>query len=133
MIHKAKICDGKEGKTDVDYCDFIKGGIQKSETMIEAIKREILEETGLDVVADIEELPHKIYFEFPSNLKRIVGYDVQETTMFIVRLGDQLNNLKCEDDEIDEYVFVDKDEVNDKLSHEETKEFWRIVSKKLRP
>ncbi len=80
MIHKAKICDGKEGKTDVDYCDFIKGGIQKS-----------------------------------------------------VRLGDQLNNLKCEDDEIDEYVFVDKDEVNDKLSHEETKEFWRIVSKKLRP
>lgn len=131
LVHKTKICDGKEEKTDVDYWDFIKCGLQENETMCEAIRREILEETGIDNFVNIEELSHKIYFEFPTNLKKIVEYDIQETTMFIVRLSEQLSKLRCEDDEINEYAFVDKDEVYDKLSHVETKEFWRTISKEL--
>lgn len=131
LIHKSKISDGKEEKADVDYWDFIKGGVQDNETMFEAIKREIYEETGISIYEGIEVLPHKISFEFPSSVKRMIEYDLQETTMYIVRLGEQLTELRCEDNEIDEYDFVDKEEVYAKLSHMETKKIWRKVIKEL--
>lgn len=131
LVHKAKICDCKEDKIDVDFWDFIKGGIRENETMLDAIKREILEETRIDKFVVMEELSDKICFEFPSNVKRIFGYDSQETTMYIVRLSEQPSALICEDDEIDEYDFTNKNEVLDKLSHAETKKFWNSVIKKF--
>lgn len=111
--------------------DFVKGGGRENETMIDAIKREILEETGIEKLVVVEELADKICFEFPSNVKRIIGYDAQETTMYIARISKQLHELSYEDDEIDEYYFSDKDQVYDKLSQTETKGFWKCVIKEF--
>lgn len=41
------------------------------------------------------------------------------------------SNLKCIDDEIDEYDFVDIDSVSEKLSQEETQGFWNNIMKNI--
>jgi putative (di)nucleoside polyphosphate hydrolase len=131
LVHKSKICDSKEGKIDVGFWDFIKGGVRENETMLDAIKREIYEETGINKFVAMEELSDKICFDFSSNMKPSVGYDGQVTTMYIVQVKNQPSDLRCDDDEVDGYDFVNKGSVLDKLSHVETKEFWDSVIKRF--
>lgn len=124
LVHKAKMSDVKEDNTDVDFWDFVKGGVKDKETTTDAVKREIYEETGIHNLVIKEEIAQKIRFEFPSNLKKTIGYDDQETTMYIVILNEKPVDLRCVDGEIDRYEFVNKDSVLDRLSHVETKKFW---------
>lgn len=131
LVHKAKVTDCKDGKMEIGLWDFIKGGVRENETVQEAIIREIHEETGLKEFVVKEELIDNICFEFPPNLKLSCGYDAQETTMFIVQLNELPTDLRCIDDEIDGYEFVDKDNVLNILSLSETKEFWNRIIKKL--
>jgi hypothetical protein len=71
----------------------------------------------------------KICFEFPHYIRDIIGYDKQETTMYLVQIDDeQQSKLKCIDDEIDEYEFVDIDSVSVRLSQEETLKFWTYIN-----
>lgn len=131
LVHKVKISDAKGSKMDVGFWDFIKGGIQGNETMLDAVKREILEETGIDDFMVMKELSDTICFEFPAHVKKIIEFDAQETTMYVVRLSELPSGLMCKDDEIDGYDLVNKDKVYDKLSQIETKKFWNCVIKEF--
>lgn len=73
LVHKVKVSDAKGRRMDVGYWDFIKGGIQEEETMVDAVKREILEETGIDDSMAMRELSYKICFEFPSYVKKFLN------------------------------------------------------------
>ena len=127
LVHKAKI---NENMIDVDSWDFIKGGVKENETLLDALKREIKEETGIGKFVVMEELADKIIFEFPSNMKNIIGYDAQETTMYMVRLNES-SVLVCRDSEIDDYDFIDREKVYNKLSLCETKEFWKCINQRF--
>ncbi|BCN31068.1 hypothetical protein [Anaeromicropila herbilytica] len=51
--------------------------------------------------------------------------------MYLVRIGELSRALSCQDLEIDDYVFIDKDKVYDKLSQSETREFWNCVNQEI--
>lgn len=131
LVHKANICNSKDGNIKADSWDFIKGGVKENEAMLDALKREIFEETGIKHFVIKKEFDEKICFEFPHDLKDVIGYDKQETTMYLVQMDEPQSNLKCIDDEIDEYEFVDIDSVSVRLSQEETQEFWNNIMKNI--
>lgn len=130
LVHKANICNGKDGYIKADSWDFIKGGVKENEAMLDALKREIFEETGIEHFVIKKEFDEKICFEFPYDLKDVIGYDKQETTMYLVQMDEPQSNLKCIDNEIDEYEFVDIDSVSVRLSQKETLKFWTNINMK---
>lgn len=131
LVHKANICNNKDEKFKADSWDFIKGGVKNNETMLEALKREIIEETGIERFVIKKKFDEMICFEFPNDISDIVGYDKQETTMYLVQIDEQPDDLKCTDDEIDGYDFVDIDNVSENLLQEETQEFWNNIMKNI--
>jgi Fructose-2,6-bisphosphatase len=128
LVHKANICNSKDGNIKADSWDFIKGGVKNNETMLDALKREIFEESGIEYFVIKKEFDEKICFEFPYDLRDVIGYDKQETTMYFVQIDEPQSNLKCIDDEIDEYEFVDINSVSVRLPQEETLKFWTHIN-----
>ncbi|SHG18203.1 NUDIX domain-containing protein [Ornithinibacillus halophilus] len=123
LVHKIKI-NTKTGKEKIQgEWDFIKGGVEKDDTdLTTAILRELEEETGSKEYEIVRQFNEKIYFNFPSHIASKIGYEKQETTMFLVEfLGDSLTPA---DDEISELLFVEKDEVPTKLTHSESREYF---------
>ncbi|MDF2548932.1 MAG: Phosphoglycerate mutase [Anaerosolibacter sp.] len=131
LVHKANICNSKDGNIKAASWDFIKGGVKNNETMLDALKREIFEESGIEHFVIKKEFDDKICFEFPYDLRDVIGYDKQETTMFLVQIDEQPDDFRCTDDEIDGYDFVDIDSVSEKLSQEETQGFWNNIMKNI--
>lgn len=124
LVHKVKISDSKERNIKAGSWDFVKGGLLENETMLDALKREIHEETRIEQFVVKKDLD-SICFEFSPDLKCRIGYDGQETIMYLVQLDRQPDELRCIDDEIDGYDFIDIDSVIEKLSQAETREFWK--------
>ncbi len=127
LVHKSNICICKEGNISTDSWDFIKGGVKHNEAMLDALKREIFEETGIERFVIKKEFENKIGFEFPQDLKKITGYDMQKMTMYLVQIDERPEVLRCTDDEIDGYEFVDMDRVSEKLTQKETQDFWNNI------
>jgi putative (di)nucleoside polyphosphate hydrolase len=127
LVHKVKIMDSKSGAEKIKgEWDFSKGGVKPFETDIkEAVLRELKEETGSTKYKIIKEFEEKIKFDFPQNIKEKIGFDGQETTVFLLQyLGDG-SEIKPQDEEIDLIKFIEKDMVLEKLAHEEMKDFFK--------
>ncbi|MBS4196521.1 NUDIX hydrolase [Lederbergia citri] len=124
IIHKVKINTGGR-KVDIKgEWDFVKGGVEDNEDLKQAILRELEEETGSTNYKFIKQFDEKICFEFPSNLRNKIGFDRQETTLFHFEYVSDPRCLKPLDNEIEEIMFVEKEEVLKKLTHMDTKEFF---------
>ncbi len=125
LVHKTKI-NTRTGTKKIDgEWDFVKGGIEDSdESPRHAILRELQEETGSIDFSIIKQFDEKIHFEFPEKMKKKIGYERQETTMFLV----EFTGSNCEfaplDKEIAELQFIPEKEVGDKLTHEDTRSFF---------
>ncbi len=125
LVHKVKIVDTLQGPMTVPGTwDFPKGGIQGAETEIEAIQRELPEETGSYLYRIIKRYDEKICFVFGEEANSLTRYDKQETTMFLMEyLGDRLD-LHPQDEEIDQIGFFSAEKVLQWLSHDEFKRFY---------
>lgn len=125
LILKTKI-HTKEGKEEIaGEWDFIKGGVEEQDSSLEeAVLRELEEETGLNSFFVKRELEEKISFHFPEGVADKIGYQSQETTMFLVAYNGDDKEWIPLDDEISEIGFFDKEEVLRKLSHQETREYF---------
>ncbi|MDU6266799.1 MAG: NUDIX hydrolase [Anaerocolumna aminovalerica] len=124
LVHKVKVMDGKDSKIQMDSWDFVKGGIQTGENALEAVKREIWEETGCTNYVIEKNILEKLFFEFENEIAFRIGFSSQETEMFLIRyLGDK-KELTYDDNEIDSIIFCKKNEVYDKLTNIETKDYW---------
>ncbi|AST94447.1 MULTISPECIES: NUDIX domain-containing protein [Sutcliffiella] len=135
LVHKTKI-NTKEGKENIKgEWDFIKGGVKEEDNGLQdSIIRELDEETGSKDYTIIKQFHEKITFSFPIEIRKKIGFNKQETTMFLVEYFGELETLKQKDDEIDEIVFINKNNVMDLLTHPDTKEFFlrNILDGKLR-
>ncbi|KRF20244.1 NUDIX domain-containing protein [Paenibacillus sp. Soil787] len=104
--------------------DFPKGGVEDEDlSPKDAIMRELFEETGTDKYVIKQELPGKINFYFDNEIKKKIGYEYQETTMFLVEFVGNQNDLKPCGEEIDEILLINSKNLLDKLSHKETTEY----------
>ncbi|MEO6892298.1 MAG: NUDIX hydrolase, partial [Ktedonobacteraceae bacterium] len=104
------------------------GGIKPGETAFDAVLREVREETGAELYQIIKQFDETIGFAFDKQTRRAIGYDRQETTMFLIEyLGDRLE-LHPMDEEIDQVRFLPAHEVCQYLAHQKTKEYFvRVV------
>lgn len=125
LVHKTKI-NTQTGIEKIDgEWDFVKGGIEESdESPRHAILRELQEETGSTDFSIMKEFDEKIHFEFPEKMKKKIGYDRQETTMFLVEFTGSKCDLAPVDEEIAGLQFIPENEVANKLTHEDTRIFF---------
>ncbi|WP_409370497.1 NUDIX domain-containing protein [Lysinibacillus sp. 38-6] len=128
IVHKTTIntLDGKQKRKG--EWDFIKGGVEKNDHDVNAaLFRELQEETGSIAYKVVKAFPDKIRFDFPGDTKALIGFAKQETTMFLVEFLGDIHSLRPNDSEIDGFKWVNKDNVVDILTHQETKEYFRSV------
>ena len=105
--------------------DFIKGGVEKYDQNLQnALIRELQEETGSKEFRIVKEFPEKICFHFPDEIKMKIGFDQQETTMFLVEFEGDMHSLHPNDNEISQIKFIEKDKVAEVLTHQDTKDFF---------
>ncbi|MBU9719841.1 MULTISPECIES: NUDIX domain-containing protein [Bacillaceae] len=125
LVNKTKI-NTNQGKQEISgEWDFVKGGVEDSDqNLTEAVLRELYEETGSREYKIVKEFTEKICFEFPEEIKSKIGYDKQETTMFLVELTGDANSLQPEDSEIWEFKLLEKNKVADVLTHQDTKDYF---------
>lgn len=123
-VHKTKI-NTNEGKQRIDgEWDLVKGGIESGDVNLEnAILRELEEETGSSQFKVIKQYQEKICFDFPLEIQNKIGYEKQETTMFLVEFTGKDDTLIPKDDEIAELQFLSLQELIERLTHEDTKTF----------
>lgn len=71
-----------------DTWTLVGGGIAASETKVQAVQRELREETGLVHLLQIQEASQTHRFRFPEDIKlrRGLTHDGQSTTVFLVRV-----------------------------------------------
>ncbi|MBS4218249.1 NUDIX hydrolase [Bacillus sp. FJAT-49711] len=124
LVHKVKINAGGVKEDIQGEWDFVKGGVENHEDLKIAMIRELEEETGSSSYAFIKQFVEKICFEFPTDLREKIGYDRQETTMFHLEFVGNPSCLKPLDNEIDEIIFVAKEDVLKRLTYLDTKEFF---------
>ncbi|MFS0821883.1 NUDIX hydrolase [Bacillus sp. 1P02SD] len=121
LVHKVKV--GSE-KIPGEW-DFIKGGIEESdESPRHAMLRELKEETGSTDFFMVKEFEENICFEFPDKMKPKIGFERQETTMFLVEYTGDIEDLSPIDEEIAELQWLAKTEVLNKLTHDDTRSFF---------
>lgn len=63
-----------------DCWQFPQGGIDSGETIVDAAKRELFEETGIKNIKIIKEMPFSVTYDFPKECKNpyLANYDGQE-------------------------------------------------------
>jgi putative (di)nucleoside polyphosphate hydrolase len=115
----------KIGKANEKYWDIPKGGVEKGESLVEALKRELQEELGTDKFRNIRKLNINFSFNYPIEIKKRVGFDSQKVELFFVEFYGEDKDIKVDKKEIDNFVFVDEKEFLQKVSYETTKEAFR--------
>lgn len=129
LIHKVKLMDVLgEPQAIQGTWDFPKGGVLSLDTTLEeALMRELKEETGSTQYKIEKRFAETINFSFLKGHK----YEAQETVMYhVVYTGDR-SDIKIQDDEIDDIMFVKYDNVLDIITLDETKEFFNSVKREL--
>lgn len=100
--------------------DLLKGGVNDEDPSHEvALFREFSEELNHNAFKIIKEYDQKICFDFPDYFP----YDKQETTMFLVEFYGDRDELKPDGHEVDEVLWVSKDELLGMITLEETLAF----------
>lgn len=127
LIHKVKMMNSSKGPEKIKpRWDFPKGGVKDTDADLEqAILRELKEETGSDQYRIIKEFDEKITFNFPEDIKKKLGFESQETTMFFIEFLGNEDLLKPQDAEIDDLRFFSKQEVENAIVFDDSKDFFK--------
>lgn len=125
IIHKTKINTNKGKQKIKGEWDFIKGGVEERDNDLKnSILRELQEETGSSEYKIVKQFDEKIFFNFSDTIQAEIGYNKQETTMYLVEFLGNTKMLTPIDNEISDIKFIEKEKVQEILSHQDTKDFF---------
>ena len=121
---------GASHRAEKDYWDFPKGHIEKGETELETVKREVKEETGLDDLKFVEGFKEWIKYFFKrnypgqkkENVFKIVTYLLAETSQKKVKISFEHIG----------YEWLTFDEALKRLTFKNSKEILKKADKFLR-
>ena len=114
---KVLIINQKQG-----FYGFPKGHMENNETEIETAIRETKEETNLDVLIDKE----KRY-----SLNYVIDNEIDKEVIYF--LAKSINkNIKKQESEINDILWIDIDKVIDILTFDNMKELWKKVLKDIK-
>ena len=116
LNNKNKVFVGKRKDNPVDKWQMPQGGVDKNESFLDAMKRELYEETSIHNIEIIEEIKDWFEYELPKNLLGIIWkgkFRGQKQKWFIVRFtGDENEiNLKTKHPEFIEWKWIDLDDL----------------------
>ena len=107
---------GKRKDNPVDKWQMPQGGVNDNEDLINAMRRELHEETSIKNIKILKEFDQWLEYELPNNLLGIIWkgkFRGQKQKWFVVRFTGEENeiNLKTEYPEFIEWKLVDIDEL----------------------
>ena len=107
---------GKRKDNPVDKWQMPQGGVNDNEDLINAVRRELYEETSIKNIKILKELDQWLEYELPNNLLGIIWkgkFRGQKQKWFVVRFTGEDNeiNLKTEYPEFIEWKWVEMDEL----------------------
>ena len=107
---------GKRKDNPVDKWQMPQGGVNDNEDLINAVRRELYEETSIKNIKILKELDQWLEYELPNNLLGIIWkgkFRGQKQKWFVVRFtGEESEiNLKTEYPEFIEWKWVEMDEL----------------------
>ena len=113
---KNKVFVGKRIDNPNDKWQMPQGGVDKNESLVSAMKRELFEETGIINIKIEKELDYWLTYNLPKNLIGIIWkgkFKGQKQKWFIVRfLGEDSEiNLKAGKPEFFEWKWIEIDEL----------------------
>ena len=116
LNNKNKIFVGKRKDNPVNKWQMPQGVVDKNESFLTAIKRELDEETSIKNIQIIKELDGWFQYELPKNLLGIIWkgkFRGQKQKWFVVRFAGEESeiNLKTKHPEFIEWKWVEMDEL----------------------
>ena len=107
-----KVFVAKRKDNPVDKWQMPQGGVDENEGLLTAMKRELLEETGISNIKILKELDYWLEYELPKNLMGIIWkgkYRGQKQKWFIVRFEgkDSEINIKTKKPEFIEWKWLE--------------------------
>ena len=116
LNNENKIFVGKRKDNPVDKWQMPQGGVDKNENFLNAVKRELNEETSIKNIKIIKELDGWFEYELPKNLLGIIWkgkFRGQKQKWFVARfIGEESEiNLKTENPEFIEWKWIKIDEL----------------------
>ena len=116
LNHQNKIFVGKRIDNPVDKWQMPQGGVDKNESFLNAMKRELKEETSIKNIEIIKELDGLFQYELPKNLLGIMWkgrFRGQKQKWFVVRFTGKENeiNLKTKHPEFIEWKWIEMEKL----------------------
>ena len=126
-----KVFVGKRKDNPIDKWQMPQGGVDPGETFLEAMKRELKEETGISNIEVLKEIDYWLEYELPKNLVGIIWkgkYRGQKQKWFITRFfgSDNEINLNTKKPEFIEWKWLEINQLPNVIVH-----FKKNVYKKL--
>jgi putative (di)nucleoside polyphosphate hydrolase len=116
LNYENKVFVGKRRDNPIDKWQMPQGGVDPGESLIEAMRRELLEETGITNIKILKELNYWLEYELPKDLIGIIWkgkFRGQKQRWFIVKfLGtDKEVNVKTKSPEFIEWKWLNIEEL----------------------
>ena len=116
LNNQNKVFVGKRKDNPVNKWQMPQGGVDKNESFLSAMRRELVEETSIKNIKIIKELDGWFEYELPKNLLGIIWkgkFRGQKQKWFVVRFTGKESeiNLKTKHPEFIEWKWVEMDEL----------------------